>query len=369
MTLIITALAVLYFLVLVSMALIFNQMKDRTKSSSEFRSFSVVIPFRNEVHNLPALIKSLGQLRYPATHIEFIFCNDHSTDDSSLQLQQLLLNFPFPNRVLDLPITAAGKKAALTLAIENSKYQYIITSDADCNYNPDWIKGFNEILVYTNYKMVLGPVVYATEKNAGIIEVYQSIENAGLIMIGAASLALGKPFMANGANLCFAKDDFYALNGYAGNEHIASGDDEFLLQKFNTRYPNTIAFLKNPFSIVYTAPQPHFKAMVNQRVRWASKAKFHQKKSVFIVQLLTLIFFLGLISNLFINPSIWAILPIGIKLAADLISYQLFNSFFKLPYPVLKQIGVGLLQIIFTPLIGILSVSKTYTWQDRQYHA
>lgn len=369
MTLLIIILSILYFLVMVSMALIFNQMKDHTKGTSEFRNFSVVIPFRNETPNLPALIDSLSQLRYPATHIEFIFCNDHSTDESPQLLQKLLLNFPFPNRVLDLPITTAGKKAALTLAIENSKYEYIITSDADCKYNPDWIRGFNEILVHTNYKMVLGPVVYATEKNAGIIEVYQSIENAGLIMIGAASLAMGRPFMANGANLCFAKDDFFTLNGYAGNEHIASGDDEFLLQKFNTRYPNTIAFLKNPFSIVYTAPQPHFKAMVNQRVRWASKAKFHQKKSVFIIQLTMLIFFLGLALNPFFNPGIWAILPIGIKLAADLISYQFFNLFFKLPYPVLKQIAVGLLQIIFTPLIGILSVSKNYTWQDRKYHA
>jgi hypothetical protein len=45
------------------------------------------------------------------------------------------------------------------------------------------------------------------------------------------SFGIGKGFMCNGANLAYKKSLFQELNGFQGNDTIASGDDVFLLQK------------------------------------------------------------------------------------------------------------------------------------------
>jgi biofilm PGA synthesis N-glycosyltransferase PgaC len=68
-------------------------------------------------------------------------------------------------------------------------------------------------------------------------------------------LRLGFLHLCNGANLAFTKDAFTATGGYDGNEHIASGDDEFLMRKIEAKYSNGIRFNNNPENVVTTYPQ------------------------------------------------------------------------------------------------------------------
>jgi hypothetical protein len=56
------------------------------------------------------------------------------------------------------------------------------------------------------------------------------------------------------------------LNGFNGNDTIASGDDVFLLQKHCR-----VSYLKSPNNIVITKPLDNWKSLCYQRVRWASK--------------------------------------------------------------------------------------------------
>jgi hypothetical protein len=55
-------------------------------------------------------------------------------------------------------------------------------------------------------------------------------------------MMIGKPNMCNGANIAYPKAVFEEVNGFDGNEHIASGDDEFLMHKIAEKYPNQIVF-------------------------------------------------------------------------------------------------------------------------------
>ena len=50
--------------------------------------------------------------------------------------------------------------------------------------------------------------------------------------------------MCNGANIAYTKKIFEEVNGFKGNEHIASGDDEFLMHKIFEKYPDKVLFLK-----------------------------------------------------------------------------------------------------------------------------
>src|SRR6476620_10975048 len=66
---------------------------EPTESHPENR-FSIVVPFRNEAKNLPALLESLSNLKYPTTHFEVILVDDESTDGFQLP------NLSFPISVI-----------------------------------------------------------------------------------------------------------------------------------------------------------------------------------------------------------------------------------------------------------------------------
>ena len=86
------------------------------------------------------------------------------------------------------------------------------------------------------------------------------------------------PFLCNGANLCYEKAAFRRVKGFTGNHKIASGDDIFLLEKFDKEGLKT-AFLKGKAAIVSTLPQASVGELVDQRIRWAGKTSATQNKT------------------------------------------------------------------------------------------
>ena len=82
--------------------------------------------------------------------------------------------------------------------------------------------------------------------------------------------------MCNGANLAYRRAAFAAVGGFAGHAHLASGDDEFLLHHLHAAFPGTVHFLADAAAIVRTAAPPTLRALLRQRVRWASKWQHYQ---------------------------------------------------------------------------------------------
>ena len=86
------------------------------------------------------------------------------------------------------------------------------------------------------------------------------------------SFGIKKPFICNGANLCYSKKIFIELNGFSGNEAIASGDDIFLLEKMIEKYPAKLHYLKIEEATVLTHSESTWRHFLNQQIRWASKS-------------------------------------------------------------------------------------------------
>ncbi|OGX89225.1 hypothetical protein BEN47_07425 [Hymenobacter lapidarius] len=97
------------------------------------------------------------------------------------------------------------------------------------------------------------------------------LEFAGLIGVGAACITRQRPTMCNGANLAYRRTAFEAVEGFADNLHVASGDDEFLLHKIHAAFPGTAFFLADDAAIARTAAPATLLTLLRQRVRWASK--------------------------------------------------------------------------------------------------
>src|SRR3990170_8485011 len=101
---------------------------------------SVIIPFRNESNNILISLNSLASQNYPQEKFEVIYVNDSSTDDS----YEKILNAVKPKsiKLMSLPcisIDRAFKKKAVSYGIDHSQGEIIVTSDADCIHNRDWL--------------------------------------------------------------------------------------------------------------------------------------------------------------------------------------------------------------------------------------
>ena len=118
---------------------------------------SVIIPFRNEEANLKRLVEALKVQTYP--WFEVLFVNDHSTDDSLNVLRRLVeKDIPFSFSIISLEGTQ-GKKAAIAAGIAQATGEIIVTTDADCWFDRNWLLAMTSGFNNSQTQMVTGPVV------------------------------------------------------------------------------------------------------------------------------------------------------------------------------------------------------------------
>lgn len=329
---------------------------------------SVIVPFRNESGNLSMILEGLAKQSYSIDSFEVILVNDHSSDDFDLIIDSFLsTNSNF--RLLNLEHNQQGKKAALTLGIENAKGEIIVTTDADCSVSPDWLTTINESFSTKKIMMAIGAV--RIEPNASFFSQLQSMEFASLIGSGAATLSYGIPTMCNGANLAFRKAAFTAVEGYKGNIDIPSGDDEFLMRKIARKFPNSISVIAENSNVATTQPHQSLSAFLQQRLRWASKWKYNESVPT---KTLAVFIFIFQFSYLLL-PLILIVGWMPLKMGAMLISTKLLLEFLflyqvclflKLPWRWFSFFGLQFIYPIYVCWVGLLAQKKQFVWKGRE---
>ncbi len=191
--------------------------------------------------------------------------------------------------------------------------------------------------------------------------------------------------MCNGANLAYTKKAYEEVGGFAGIDHIASGDDMLLMHKIYKRYPEQVMFLKSKAAIVQTAPVKSVGEFFNQRIRWASKADKYDDKRIFVVLFLVYMLNLLLVAmpviTLFTNTTFTIrVYPFNIivtvfELWIFLIIIKTITELMFL-MPVAKFFGKGKLlwlfplmqpfHIIYTVIAGWLGKFGSYNWKERK---
>jgi glycosyltransferase involved in cell wall biosynthesis len=207
------------------------------KSLAHQNTFTILIAARNEAKVIEKCLADIFHQHFPSSNFEVIVINDYSTDDTALCVSNFIRDNNLSSlRLLhmsDLPVQQKMKKAAITHGVSMAKGSYIILTDADCERGSNWLSAIDEMVTDTHAKMIYAPVVF---KSATIFEHIQALEFAGLVGIGAAAIRLNNPNMCSAANLIFEKQTFFEVDGYKGNEDVASGDDEYLLHKVCNRF-------------------------------------------------------------------------------------------------------------------------------------
>ena len=336
-------------------------------------SFSIVVPARNEANNIGSCIQSILHNDYPDNLFEIIVIDDHSTDETSViveRLQQAYHNIKLIKLAdeIDGQLLNAYKKKAIEKAIGLSTNDWIITTDADCIIPKEWLRTYDAYIQETNHVLVAAPVVFLKEDTA--LSMFQYIDFLTMQGITAASVSAGFHAMCNGANLAYQKEAFNAVEGFRDVDHIASGDDMFLMKKIKNKYPKRLGYLFSDKAIVSTHPMPTWKAFFNQRIRWASKADKLKDKSVVLVLVLVyflnlLIFlmpFLAIIDSSFVNYFIVSLfLKIIIELSFTIPVGRFFGESFVGWFILLQPIHIA-----YTVIAGWLGKFGSYQWKGRK---
>ena len=207
----IVLLVILFVYVILIFQLIFGFNKVKLFEVTDLSpktAFTIVVPFRNEAKNLPTLLESISNLNYSPKMIEIILVDDFSTDTS----ERICVQWRIKNEHLDttllenLHLSGSPKKDAIRRAIPIAKHDWIITTDADCIVNKNWLLTLDNYIQKNNPEMIVGAVMYKAKNNW--LHHFQQLDLLSLQGVTIGSFGIGKPFMCNGANFAYTKKFF-----------------------------------------------------------------------------------------------------------------------------------------------------------------
>jgi cellulose synthase/poly-beta-1,6-N-acetylglucosamine synthase-like glycosyltransferase len=336
---------------------------------------SVLVPARNEEDNIGSCLQSLAAQRYPRDRFEVIVIDDHSTDSTAA----IVKGFGgLPVRYLSLAampaaeIIKAHKKFAIESGIGLAAGELIVTTDADCLFEPEWLLTVAKFYQQSGAKFIAAPVRIAGLKDRqSLLTIFQTLDFITLQGITGAAVSRRIHSMCNGANLCYEKKTFGEVGGFRGIDDIPSGDDMLLMHKIALRYPSDVYFLKSRSAIVSTRAENNLKKFFHQRIRWASKADRYDDKRiywvlllVYLVNLLFLVLAIGAIWDTW-----WGFLLVVLLVAKTMVEFPFVSevaSFFgqrkmMIYFPLLQP-----LHIAYTLIAGWLGKFGSYDWKGRK---
>lgn len=335
----------------------YTGLKPKTK-------FSIIVPFRNEAENLPILLNSISQLDYPTALFKVILVDDESDERYEVPDTKYEVCIVKNTRISNSP-----KKDAIVTAMQIVNTPWIVTTDADCKVTKNWLLTLDNYIQLHDISMIAGAVTYDCAHL--FLHHFQQLDLASLQGATIGSFGIKKGFMCNGANFAYTKSFFQKLNGFQGNDSIASGDDVFLLQKAIAQFPEKVHYLKSENTIVHTKPLDNWNSLFQQRVRWASKTSSYQSS---FGKGLGLIVFGGNLA-IVVSFGLWTVDFVALKNVLFILIVKFFIDFFllyksnqfltnnKMHYVLLSS----LIYPFFSTAVGLYSLFGSYEWKGRKF--
>lgn len=342
-------------------------------SSPNRHSVTVLIPARNEEKNIGRCLDGLLRQDHPHDAIEFIVIDDGSTDataqivrdyqqnDSRISLLQLGFD------PAALPSRKRGRKPeAIAAGIAASKYEVIVTTDADCIAPPTWISTLTGLLnVETVY--VVGPVL--EDQGNEFFTRFRALEVLGLIGITGGRIGIRRPVNGHGGNTAFYKAIYKKAGGF--DFSAVKSDEETLMHEVRYHRLGAIGFAATPLATVYTFSPPSFASYWNQRMRWGSMHGRFRNKSI-LVELLFLYFALllpliGFVGCLW-QPDLIPVVAVSflIKGIIDMMMLRLSARRFGEKFSIIVFLAGETVHSIIILAVSTVAQFLPYQWKDRK---
>lgn len=359
---------ILYISALVYLSAIIMKIRQGTLRQ-ELPGVSVVISLHNESKNCSDLIAHLKAQAYDREKLDFILIDDRSTDSTYFHLIRLTNDDPrfAIIRIEDLLPGFAPKKRALDTAIQQSKREIILHTDADGRPGPFWVQSMAELFT-PDTGMVLGYAPYS-QKPGAFIQKILALEYFSQAAVAAATTAMGHPATCVGTNLAYRRNLYESLNGFGHYRAFTSGDDDLFLTRVRSETNTTIRYCRNHESFVYNEPPSSWNQFYHQRLRFASKGLDYDLKTTAGLIVLYLFNFLMLVSPLLLlaNLSLWPWLILmwlgkaGFEYLFMRKAMHLFQHFYSLPVFIVAFI----LHVPYVVWFGTAAQFLSYQWKDQ----
>lgn len=334
--------------------------------------FTIIIPFRDEGENLDALLVSLLHLEYPKQQFEVLLIDDGSSDNSMQIITSFQKAYPnYPLRVIkNIRKTASPKKDAISTAIQQSNFEWILATDADCVVPKTWLQTYDAFIVEKNPVFIAGLVSYHQEKS--FLHVFQQLDWMSLTGVTMGGFGWKNPLLCSGANLAYLKKAFVEVKGFEANDTIASGDDMFLLHKMQKAYPYQVHFLNAAKALVQTKGVRSWKALFEQRKRWASKTVNIPNgliKGIGVLVFLTNLSLIVLLLLSLFEKEYWMLLVTVfiIKLFIDTVLVYKVARITQRKFPILFWIASSLIYPFFSLAVVFIGFFSSYIWKGRRF--
>lgn len=297
----------------------------------------VIIPFRNEEARILGLLESIKKsTKLPS---EILFVDDHSNDKGIGLIETVLKGVNY--RILKLPVGIEGKKRAIRFALENSNSDYILSLDADVEFDPEY---------FSNLSRLKGSDLYILPAILRAKTWYEYLFELDVVLINALNCGLAglkRPIIASGANLLYKRSSFEKYDRFESHVHMPSGDDIYLLRDFRNSNAETRLIAQTTLA-VYTETPKSLKEMIHQRLRWIAKTgdvKDQLSNVLAVIQVLITFSFVAIMIYLAIIAE-WRLF-FGfylLKTAADMI---LFLPFFNRTKRMKTWLFIPIYELIF----------------------
>lgn len=335
----------------------------RKISEEELPSVSVIVAARNEEANIGRCLNSLCKLKYPEGKLEIIIVDDNSTDNTRRIVDGFISDKPIfkcitTSRKVD---HLKGKTNALANALEIAEGDIIMTTDADCEVPPLWVKSIASYYD-KDVAMVCG---YTTQTADDQFSGMQMLDFMYLLTVAAGTMNLNFPLSCIGNNMSYRKSVYRELGGYEAIRFSVTEDFNLLKAMFNLKKYKIIYPLE-PEALVESKPCGDFRSLYWQKKRWGVGGLDSDMRGFLVMAS-------GFIANLdaVLTPFFFS------STALYLVVFKISTDFFML-YPVLKKFNLTkkmkyfasfeiyfIVYVLILPILVILS--RKVIWKGRNY--
>ncbi|MDX2062563.1 MAG: glycosyltransferase [Bacteroidia bacterium] len=273
---------------------------------------AVLVPARNEAHNLDRCLASLLALDYPPGKLTLWVGDDRSTDGTAECIRRYATRHAGVHYIAittDLP-GQRGKQNVLAQLAHHvpASTEFLLVTDADIAVPPTWAKALVSSFTTPSIALVSGPTVVEAP---GWFARLQGLDWRYGVGAFQALAERGLPVTAVGNNMAYRHSHYRALGGYEALPFSIT-EDYRLFQAFRAAGYGC-RFVFAPSVANRSAPIVGLRALLHQRKRWYKgglEAPFHAR-AVYYLQ------------------AVGALLPIGLALGGH---WAWLGAFFALKW-------------------------------------
>jgi len=326
---------------------------------------SIIIAARNEEEHIGACLESIVRLTYPQDLLEVIVVNDRSTDRTSDIVNG------FADRHAHIRVLQIGKETelppgkanAVMSAIDVSRGEILMFTDADCIVPPAWVE--NTVSHYSDSSVGVVAGFTSLAGDSPFAEM-QALDWFVLSSVAAATTRLGLPVTAVGTNLSVRRSAYDSVGGYRKIPFSVT-EDYALFHAITTSGKWKARFPMDITTLVTSTPCLSIGQLFSQKKRWFTGGRGMDAKSLLIFSFPYVFSFL-ILCGLFVAP-LWAFcLAIAAKLSVDfllclpsILTFRRRSLLFVYP---LFEIYYYIYVLLFPPLVLF---GGKITWKERTF--